>query len=448
MRLVPRSLRGRLTLVFTVGAAIVLALCLALLYISLDRQLSSALDQDLSTRSGDLSAALQAGGDSAVVARDPLAQLYAADGALVASSPSLGERRLLSADDVTHLQRETPETRSVQLHDDAVPMQVRLLPRRLESGQVLVVGVSGEPLRAARERLVAVLVLAAPILIGILAMAGWLVVRAALRPVDILTREAAAISSVETDRRLPTVPGDDEIARLARTLEGMLDRLRVAFARERAFVDDASHELRSPIAVLRGEIELALSALDEPDEVERSLVSALSEAERLSRLAEDLLLLARERSGSLVVRQEPVDLMDLADSESRRLESLLGLRIEIRGDHAVVLGDSDQLRQVLVNLLHNSAAADAGTVQVRVTASTSTATIEVADDGPGFPPAVLDSALERFVRGDAARTRGISGAGLGLAIVRAIVTAHGGTVEARNDSPLGGAAVTVTLPLS
>jgi signal transduction histidine kinase len=289
-------------------------------------------------------------------------------------------------------------------------------------------------------------VFGAPILIGVFAAAGWLVVRATLRPVDVLTREAAAISSVETDRRLPTVPGDDEIARLARTLEGMLGRLRVAFERERAFVDDASHELRNPIAVLRGEIELALSALDERDEVERSLVSALKEAERLSRLADDLLLLARERTGSLVVRQEPVDLLELADSESRRLASLLGLRIEVSGDHAVVLGDSDQLRRVLVNLLHNSAAAGAHTVDVRVTSSTSTATIEVADDGPGFPPAILDSALQRFVRGDAARTPGTSGAGLGLAIVRAIITAHGGTVEAHNNSPLGGAAVTATVP--
>ncbi|WP_328992769.1 ATP-binding protein [Kribbella sp. NBC_01245] len=447
MRLLPRSIRARVTMVFAVGAAVVLSLCLALLYVTLDDQLTSALDSDMATRSGDLSAALGAG-DAGVVARDPLAQLYAADGSLVAGSPSLGQRRLLTEEGVRGVQGGRPTTVSVSLDGGAVPSVVRLLPRRLDSGQVLAVGVSAEPLEAARERLLLVLLLAAPLLIGLLATAGWLVVRAALRPVDVLTREAAAISSVEADRRLPTVPGDDEVARLARTLDDMLGRLRVAFARERAFVDDASHELRSPIAVLRGEIELALSALDEPAEVERSLIAALGESERLSLLAEDLLLLARERAGSLIVRREPIDLLDLARVESRRLEPVLGLRIEVRGEPVTVQGDADRMRQVLANLLQNSAAAGSRTVRVDVVRSAQTATLHVADDGPGFPPGVVEAAFERFVRGDTARTPGTSGAGLGLAIVRAIVAAHGGTVQARNGDPLGGAVVTAHLPLS
>lgn len=146
-----------------------------------------------------------------------------------------------------------------------------MLSRRLDDGQVLAVGVSADPLHEARERLLGVLLLAGPLFVGVLAVAAWLVVRAALQPVDVLTREAAAISSLESDRSLPHVPGDDEIARLARTLDGMLTRLRVAFERERAFVDEASHELRSPIAVLRGEIELALSAIGDTAEVEQSL---------------------------------------------------------------------------------------------------------------------------------------------------------------------------------
>lgn len=446
MRLLPRSLRSRVILVFTVGAAVVLSVCMALLYVALDNQLTSALDEDLSSRSSDISAALRAG-DTGVVARDPMAQLYASDSTLLAGSASLGTTRLFSAADVRDLRREVAETRSIPIGGEAERSKVRILPRRLGSGEVLVVGVSAEPLQAARERLVAVLLVAAPLLIGLLGLAGWLVVRAALRPVDILTREAAAISSVETDRRLPAVPGNDEIARLARTLDGMLGRLRVAFERERAFVDDASHELRTPIAVLRGEIELALSALGEPAEVERSLVAALGETERLTRLAEDLLLLARERAGSLVIRREPVDLLDLATGEARRLGPLLGPRIEVLGETVVVDGDPDRLRQVLTNLLHNSAAAGARTVHMRVTSDGTTTALEIADDGPGFPPAVIDSAFERFVRGDDARTPGSSGAGLGLAIVRAVVAAHGGTVEARNGEPLGGAVITARLPL-
>lgn len=447
MRLMPRSLRARVTLLFTLGSAGVLAICLALLYVTLGAQLATALDDDLQARSGDLAAALRSG-DAAVVARDPLAQLYAADGTVLAGSPSLEGQRLLSADEVRALQREAYQTRSLaRVSGDAGPT-VRLLSRRLEPPGVLAVGVSVEPLQAARQWLLAVLLGAAPLLLAALAGAGWLTIRAALRPVDILTREAAAISSVESDRQLPSIAGDDEIARLARTLDDMLGRLRVAFARERAFVDDASHELRSPIAVLRAEIELALSALAEPAEVERSLLAARSESERLSRLAEDLLLLARQRAGSAMVRREPVDLHDLIAAEARRLGPILGLSMDVSGEPTVVNGDADRLRQLIGNLLHNSAAAGASAVHIHLDRDATSATLAIADDGPGFPPELLDSAFERFARGDTARTPGSSGAGLGLAIVRAVVAGHGGTVEAANGGPLCGAIVTARLPLS
>jgi two-component system, OmpR family, sensor kinase len=446
MRLLPRSLRGRVTLLFTVGAAVVLGVCLTVLYLMLDRQLAAALDQDLTARSGDLAAAVAAG-DVGVVARDPLAQLYASDGTVQVGSPSLGQSRLLPAAEVRRLEGQSLHTSELPYGSDGTRLAVRVFSQRLNNGGVLSVGVSAEPLQKARERLLALLLVAGPLLLALLAGAGWLLVRAALRPVDVLTREAAAISSLEADRSLPSVPGDDEIARLARTLDGMLARLRVAFARERAFVDDASHELRSPIAVLRGEIELALSAIDDPTEVERSLQAALGEAKRLSRLAEDLLLLARERAGSLVVRRDPVDLLDLAAAEARRLEPVLGLRIDVSGAPVVVQGDADRLRQLLTNLVQNSAAAGAGTVRVRVSNERTEAVLQVADDGPGFPPELRDAAFERFVRGDHARTPGAFGAGLGLSIVRAIVAAHGGTVEARNGAPLGGAVVTARLPL-
>jgi two-component system OmpR family sensor kinase len=447
VRLGPRSLRARVTLLFTIGAAAALGLCLALLYVALDRQLTAALDADLRSRGADLVAAVQAG-DDGVVARDPLAQLYAADGAVLTGSPSLGDRRLLAADEVRGLPPTTIETRTISSDAGAAPTDVRLLALPVDEGRVLVltVGVSVRPLQDARQRLLMVLLVAAPLLLAALGTGGWLVVRAALRPVDVLSREAAEISSLESDRRLPAVPGDDEIARLAHTLDGMLDRLRVAFERERGFVDDASHELRSPIAVLRGELELALRAPGDAAEVERSLQAALGEAERLSRLADDLLVLARERAGSLVVRVDPVDLLDLAATESHRLAPALGLQVRIAGDPAVVRGDADRLRQVIANLLHNSAAAGASTVRVQIDPNRAFAILEVADDGPGFPPALLDNAFRRFVRGDRARTRG-SGAGLGLSIVRAIVVAHGGSVAARNGPPLGGAVVTAQLPL-
>ncbi|SFL57202.1 sensor histidine kinase [Geodermatophilus ruber] len=445
MRLGPRSLRARLTLVVTLGAAAAVGLALALLYITLDRQLATTLDRDLTARGNDLAAAVAAGGADAV-ARDPLAQLYAADGALLAGSPSLGERRLLAAGEVRHLDTDRLETRILPARGGAAEVVARVLSQPLDDARVLSVGVSVEPLRQARQGLLQVLLLAAPLLLAAVAGAGWLVIRAALQPVDVLTREVASIVSFDAERTLPTVPGDDEVARLAATLDAMLVRLRVAFERERAFVDDASHELRTPVAVLRGELELALLAADDPGERERALLTALDEAERLSRLAEDLLLLARERAGSLILREEPIDLLDLVASEAARLRPALGLRIRVSGDPVVVVGDDVRLRQVLVNLVQNSAAAGATTVRLHTTAGPGAVALEVADDGPGLPPEVLHAAFERFVRGERSRTGRGAGAGLGLSIVRAVVTAHGGTVEARNDGPLGGAAVTVRLP--
>jgi signal transduction histidine kinase len=269
------------------------------------------------------------------------------------------------------------------------------------------------------------------------------IVRAALRPVGLLSREAAAISSLDAERRLPVVGGDDEIARLAATLNQMLARLQVAFARERAFVDDASHELRTPLAVLRGEIELALGALDDRDELEQSLRAAMTQAERLTRLAEDLLLLARDRDGTLAVNRQPVDLSDLLRAEAAGLGAALKIAIEVSGEPVVLDADPSRLRQVFANLAANSAAARASHVRVSVRREHGDVVIEWADDGLGFPPALLESAFERFVRGDTARTE--SGAGLGLSIVRAIAAAHGGSVSLGNGPPLGGAVVSVSV---
>jgi signal transduction histidine kinase len=442
VQLAPRSVRARITVAFTAGAAVVLALCLAVLYLTLDHQFSVAFDADLTARANDLVSAVQAG-QQAVVGEDPLAQLYAADGTVLDSSAALAGHRLLGRAEIARVDGRAFRTETLA-GDPGVP-RARVLAQRLDDGRVLAVGVGTGPLDDVRRRLLQVVLLAAPVLLALLAFAGWLLVRTALRPVDVLTREAAAISTFEPDRGLPVIRGDDEIARLAATLDDMLARLRVAFEREQAFVDDASHELRTPIAVLRGEIELALDSSGDPEEVERALRSALGEAERLSRLAEDLLLLARERAGSLVLRHEPVDLLDLATGEADRLGRALRLDLAASGDPVVVEGDADRLRQVLGNLAANSAAAGATTARVQLTADRTTATIRFADDGPGLPPEMADTLFERFVRGD--RSRSGTGAGLGLSIVRAVVAAHGGEVAAGNGPPLGGAVVTVRLPL-
>jgi two-component system, OmpR family, sensor kinase len=446
MRLMPRSLRARLVVLFAVGTLVVLILSLALLYVALSRQLSAALDADLNTRSNDILAALRTG-DLSAVSVDPMAQVYDGNGTVAFSSTGLGVR-LLDDAQVRAVHGTDAASRTLPLGYHGADVRVRLLSRQVGlSGDVLTVGQPSGAFEHAGSRQLTVLAAAAPLLVAVLAGLGWLLVRAALRPVDTLTREAAAISTLETGHRLPAVPGDDEIARLAATLDGMLARLSVAFDRERAFVDDASHELRTPVAVLRGEIELALSAPDDPDEVQRSLLAAQAQVARLARLAEDLLLLARERAGSLVAHREPVDLMDLAIGEARALGPAVGVELTVRGEPVVVEADADRLRQVFTNLAANSAAAGATSARIRIGVDRDSARIEWADDGPGFAPDLLDSAFERFVRGADSRAR-TSGAGLGLSIVRAVVAAHGGTAQLRNGPPLGGAVVTVRLPLA
>ena len=444
MRLMPRSIRLRLVLLFAAGSLATLLLSLSLLYVALQGQLSAALDADLQHRSDDVLAALR-NGDLSAVFVDPMAQVYSGNGAVVFSSTGLGGR-LLNDAAVAAVGSTARTSRVLPLGYRGDDVQVRLLSRRVgASGDVLTVGLPSGAVEQAAGRQLAVLAVAVPLLVALLVALGWLLVRAALRPVDVLTREAAAISTLEAGRRLPVVPGDDEIARLARTLDGMLARLSVAFARERAFVDDASHELRTPIAVLRGEIELALGALDDPAEVLQSLLAAHAQVDRLTRLAEDLLLLARERDGSLLVHRAPVDLLDLVRAEAAVLGPAVGMRITAAGAPAVVEADADRLRQVLANLAANSAAAGAGIARIQIELDRDWTSLQWADDGPGFAPDLLGSAFERFVRGDESRASA-SGAGLGLSIVRAVLTAHGGTAALRNGPPLGGGVVLLRLP--
>jgi hypothetical protein len=442
VRVVPRSVRTRLVVFFSVGTALVLLVCLLVLHEALDRQLDGALANDLSGRYDDLSAAVGAR-DLRAVADDPLAQLYAADGTVVAASRGFRDTRLLTPAQVEAVTRQQTTSAELPVGVHGAESDVQLLTGRTHN-YVLAVAARSDVVDNAGGRQLVVLALAAPLLIAGLAAAGWVIVRATLRPVGLLAREAAAISSLDAERRLPEVEGDDEIARLAATLNRMLARLQVAFARERAFVDDASHELRTPLAVLRGEIELALGALGDRDELEQSLQAAKTQAERLTRLAEDLLLLARDRDGTLAVNRQPVDLLDLLRAEAASLGPALGVDISVSGEAVVTEADPSRLRQVLANLAANSAAARASHVRVTLGRGHGELTVEWADDGLGFTDELLASAFERFVRGDTARAE-TGGAGLGLSIVRAIAAAHGGSVSVRNGPPLGGAVVTLIL---
>jgi signal transduction histidine kinase len=305
------------------------------------------------------------------------------------------------------------------------------------AGDVVVVATSLHSLERGQRRLALELAVAAPFLIGALAAGGWLLAGAALRPVERLTSEADRISLTEPSRRLPSIAGDDEIARLGRTLNAMLDRIQASFEHEQSFVDDASHELRTPVSILRAELELALVEARDGASVEASLRSALEEAERLGRLADDLLVLARESAGRLPLRVEAVDVGALVRRVASRLPATPV--VGVAGTLPALDADPVRLEQLAQNLLVNAQRHARSRVDVTLSADAMT----VADDGPGFAVDVLPRAFDRFTRGGSDRGRSGGGAGLGLAIVAAIARAHGWSVAASNGGDLGGAAVRV-----
>ncbi len=437
----PRSLRSRLAVLFTLASAGLIVVLGAGLYIVLDRALLDAIDQGLRIRSGDL-AVVAEDDQGELPDTDPFAQVIAADGSVVDEAPSgTGEAAVLTPQQVAAVKGESWLEADVRV----LGGRSRLLARPVNVGAtpaVLVVGSSLDSYDRARERLALVLLVTSPVVIGALAGAGWLLAGAALRPVRRITQQADEITVNDLDQRLPTGGATDEIGDLARTLNSMLDRIESSVAHERRFIDDASHELRTPISILRGELELALARPGDEAEVVAGLRSALDEAVRLGRLAEDLLTLARARAGELGTRPALVDLSSAAE----RVAGMVARhqRVSVEGS-AVVWADPDRIDQMLLNLLSNAVRYAEAQVRVTVTAGDDERgpSLTVADDGPGFAPSMLPVTFERFARADSARSRETGGTGLGLAITAALARAQGATVEAGNGPPLGGAVVRI-----
>ncbi|MFG2000725.1 sensor histidine kinase [Spirillospora sp. NPDC048911] len=282
-----------------------------------------------------------------------------------------------------------------------------------------------------------------PVLLALIALLTWTMMGRALAPVEAVRREVDAISAAQLHRRVPQPPGADEIARLAATMNRMLDRLDRAAAAQRRFVSDASHELRSPVASIRQHAEVALA---HPRHLDGLAETVLIENARVQRLVDDLLILARADEQTLAPKRVPVDLDDLVFDEARRLRSGTTLRIDTaRVSAGRTLGDADALRRVLRNLGDNASRHASRHVAFSLAEEKGTALLTVEDDGRGIPPADLERIFERFVRLDEARTH--DGSGLGLAIVAELIHAHGGTVTA-STSNLGGARITITLQTS
>jgi signal transduction histidine kinase len=308
---------------------------------------------------------------------------------------------------------------------------------------VVTVAVSLEDAEESTAALVPLLLVGVPLLVLVVGATTWLVVTRALRPVERIRAEVAAIGEQALDRRVPVPESHDEVHRLAVTMNDMLGRLEAAQLRQRRFVSDASHELRTPLAVLRqtGEVSRAHPGAMPPEELAETVVE---ESTRMQRLVEQLLVLARSDEGRLVAERRDVDLDDLLLAEAGRARAA-GLTVDTTGVAAGrVRGDAGAIAQVVRNLVDNAVRHAAGRLRLALTEQDGGVTVAVEDDGPGVPEAERERVFERFVRLDEARARDDGGSGLGLAIVREIARLHGGDAVIEG-SDLGGARVVVRL---
>lgn len=447
-----RSLRARLTLATSAGLAVALALAAVLLVNALRVSLIRGLD--LSARQGAVEVAALIN-QNRLPSPVPVApgtltiQVLDASGRITNVSP--GADRLVPMLPPAQAQAaaRSGQARTLSGPPLGMPSLIRVVAVRAAGQQVVIAAVSYAEVRDSLATLVKVLAIGTPLLFALLALATWLLTGYTLRPIAALRRGAAEVTETGVPRDLPVPPARDEVRSLAVTLNDMLSRLAEAQQRQRDLVSDTAHELRSPIASIRAQLEVAL---DHPDGLDWAETARDVHADtlRLARLAEDLLLLARLDGQHL--RRKPIDLAAVCEWAAARYATA---RVPVRADAAgacVVAGDQDALARLLVNLLDNAVRHAASQVCVSVREEGGWAVLAVTDDGPGIPPEDAERVFGRFARLDDARARagddsaGEEGAGLGLAIVRSTAEAHGGSVSLGDARP--GLRATVRLPLS
>ncbi len=436
-------IRVRLTLGFALAMAIVLAGVGVFVYERVGNGLLASVDQTLASQSKDELSHEHIDKDAAGGAT--LAQVIAPSGSIQSSNP----RNLPPLLDPESLTAALAGRRVV--HTALIagrPGEWRLLAARDPAdGTVAVVARSLEPRAVSLEHLRHELFIFLSLALLAASLGGYTLAAFALRPVEMLRKRAETVTPGEP-ASLPVPAARDEISRLAVTLNDMLERLQAAVEHERRFVADASHELRTPLALLRTELELALRRPRTHDELTDALRSAAEETERLSRLAEDLLLLARSDQGTLPLRLEVVHAGELLTNVAARFASRvdsLHRRLEVDlGDAGTdVEVDPVRVEQALTNLVENALTYGEGTVELACEVRDKSVELHVRDEGAGFPQEFRARAFDRYSRADEARSNG--GAGLGLSIVDLVARAHGGSVGI-GDRPGGGADVWLALP--
>lgn len=444
-------IRLRLMAAFSTAMLAVLAAAALIVYMSARASLDESVTASAWARADALadglgtSPGLPQPGAEPLEPEEAFAQLVSPQGRVLrrtggAASPAL---------EPSLLERAAQEPVLVDVQVEGIEGTARVVARPASSRPGSPVVIAGQSLEDRDETLAGLLATFAvggPVAAALASLLGYLLAAAGLAPVEAMRRRATEIS-LEAGGVLPLPAANDEVRRLGETLNEMLARLRGSVEREQRFVADASHELRTPVAVLKTDIEAALAAGSHPPEVAESLRSALEECDHLAQLAEDLLVVARTADGPLPVRTERVRALTVVEDVRSRFSVRAAQqqrRIRIAAPDGLELEiDPLRIRQALGNLVDNALRHGTGTISIAVGADQREVELAVCDEGSGLPSELGASAFERLTRGDAARSRG--GAGLGLAIVRTIARAHGGEAEVSTGNR---ARVVIRLPRS
>jgi signal transduction histidine kinase len=447
----PGGVRLQATVIATVVVALALAAGGLILVVLVHRSLVGSLDAAGLARAHDVGALAASGRLQPSVAstgeESSVVQVVDPAGKVIAASPNItGDAAFLPAP--PRLRRRQVLTRSgLPIADSAQAFRVVAEPAQLPNGPGWVyVATSIAQIDLTTARLAALLALGLPVLLIVVAASTWAAVGRALRPVEQIRSSAASIGGSEHGARLLVPTSRDEVARLAQTMNEMLARIEAAVGRQREFVGDASHELRSPLAALQAEIDVALNH-PQPHAPAGLLTRLSAQTERMAHLLDGLLFLARADEGAARLGHALVDVDELVLAEARRLREA-GSTVILSGPDAVrIHGSASELSRLLHNLGDNAAAHARSTVSLGLHVESDHAVLTVADDGPGIPAADRERIFERFTRLDQARARTATGggAGLGLAICKQIVERHGGQIALEAGT---GARFVVRLPLT
>lgn len=454
MPTIRKPIKFWVTAAFSVSVACVIAGLSVFVYVRTGADLMSTIDAGLRSRAEVLEASLQRGNPvgpikpTLIESDEVFAQVTDPAGHMVRSSPVLAGRRLVPQSQARSAGRSKLFTRKIPEIDNMA--RILLVPVQTPRGRVdVLVGVSLQDRRDEMTQLATTLAISGAAAVCLLCAGSWLALAGALRPVEHMRRQAAGISETGSESRLKLTSGSDEITRLGRTLNQMLDRIEDSVERERRLIDRTSHELRTPLAIQRIDLDLALSGRQSAEELAAALASVSEENEHLTRLTEDLLVLARARGGTLSVQLTETTLTDLLDDSRATIvaasRNAAGAHVTFKAVDARVRVDSAWFRQAVINLVDNSirhTPAD-GRIDVRIGHDDGTVTLVVQDTGSGFDDRFLSQAFEPFARSGAGETSS-GAAGLRLAIVQAIAEAHQGRAWAEN-RPTGGSRVTMAV---